>query len=354
MSDKHFYFYIKTLNKNWQIDKTIFISSNRDIIINRVICFKSGGAILSILKKNPLTQEDIDQLNMLLSDPQHNSLKKVVRKILGEEVDEKEVERQFQNLRKRISRQGYRVNPETKFYELKHEISKDNKNNKDNKKPKTEKQVVKTEQVKEEKKIVTTPKKARRTKKEIEAERIKAEYEENLKINPLGLYSRTGHEITDKLFHSSKDETIGTGVYLLPSVVKEFKAVEEVFSHVYNYKLVDAAIQLTYSNSHYLMDSNVFMDFMKLMNKDKLILKHEETRRKELLTEWEQRVANGENIEKPKFPPSKKQLNLKLSQTATKNLDSLCKDFSMFTKSEVINLCMFALSESAKTTFLKK
>lgn len=320
---------------------------------------------MNILKKNPLTQEDIDQLNTLLSNPHHNSLKKVVRKILGEEVDGKEVERQFQNLRKRISRQGYRVNPETKFYELKHELKK---NNKDNKKTKSEKQaveVVKTEPVKKEKKIVTTPKKPRRTKKEIEAERIKAEREENIKVNPLRLFSHTGHEITDKLFYSSKDKTTGTGVYLLPSVVEKFNAVEEVFNHVYNYKLIDASIQLTYSYKSYLMGSNVFMDFLNLLNEDKSSLKKEEARRNAEMVEYKQKVEEynrrkengemaGEEPKKPKFSPLKKQLNLKLSQTAISDLDSLCEDFSMFTKSEVINLCMFALSESAKTTFLKE
>ena len=130
-------------------------------------------------------------------------------------------------------------------------------------------------------------------------------------------------------------------------------------------KLVDAAIQLTHSYNCYLMESNVFMDFMKTLNKDKLTLKHEETRRKEImaeynrrLEEYKQRKENGEEVgeepKEPKFAPLKKQLNLKLSQTAISDLDTLCNQFSMFTKSEVINLCMFALSESAKTTFLKE
>lgn len=365
MSIKHFYFYIKTLNKNWQIDKTIFISKNHDIIRNKNNLLKSGGVMLDILQKETLTQKDINQLNKLLLNPQHNTLKKVVKKLMGEEVSATDVNNKHRELYAKIKDSGYKSNPDTKLYELNRDT---NKTNKVNNRTKTEKQTVKvaeTKSVKEETKEVetskvtttqseteTTNKKPRRTKKEIEMERAKAEFEESLKVNPLRLYSRTGHEITDKLFHSSKDETIGTGVYLLPSVVEEFNAVEEVFSHVYNYKLIDASIQLTYSNSHHLMGSNIFMDFMRLMNKDKLALKREEARRKDKMKEYEQRKANGEKVEKPKFQPLKKQLNLKLSQTATKNLDSLCEDFSMFTKSEVINLCMFALSESAKTTFL--
>ena len=102
------------------------------------------------------------------------------------------------------------------------------------------------------------------------------------------------------------------------------------------------------------MESNVFMNFLNLINEDKSSLKKEEARRKKELAEYQQKLDNGEEVEKPKFPPLKKQLNLKLSQTAIDNLENLCNDFSMFTKSEVINLCMFALSESAKTTFLKK
>lgn len=34
---KHFLFYTKTFNKNSKIDKTIFISSNRDIIMKTII-----------------------------------------------------------------------------------------------------------------------------------------------------------------------------------------------------------------------------------------------------------------------------------------------------------------------------
>ena len=363
MSTKHFYFYVKTLNKNWQIDKTIFITNNHDIIKSRSNLLKSGGVMLDILQKEVLTQKDIDQLNTLLSNPQCNTLKKVVKKLMGEEASATDVNNKHRELYAKIKDSGYKSNPDTKLYELNRDT---NKTNKENKKTKTEKQTVKvveTESVKDENKEVETPKvtttktetpskKTRRTKKEIEAERLKAEYEENIKINPLQLISSTGNEITDKLFYSSKDKTTGTGVYLLPSIVEEFKAVEEVFSHIYNYKLIDASIQLTYSERHYLMESNIFMDFMRLMNNDKLALKREEARRKGKMKEYEQRKANGEEVEKPKFQPLKKQLNLKLSQTAINNLDSLCEDFSMFKKSEVINLCMFALSESAKTTFL--
>ena len=309
---------------------------------------------MNLLEKETLTQKDIDQINTLLSDPKCDTLKKVVRKLMGNEASPKDVTDKYRELYAKIKDSGYKSNPTTKLYELNRDT---NKTNKDNKKQKSEKQtvkVVKTEQVKEEKKKVTTPKKARRTKKEIEEERRIAEFEESLKVNPLMLFSRTGNEITDKLFYSSKDKTTGTGVYLLPSVVKDFSLIEEAFNHVYNYKLIDAAIQLTCSYKSYIMESNVFMNFLNLINEDKSSLKKEEARRKKELAEYQQKLDNGEEVEKPKFPPLKKQLNLKLSQTAIDNLENLCNDFSMFTKSEVINLCMFALSESAKTTFLKK
>ena len=320
---------------------------------------------MNILEKEVLTQEDIDQLNTLLSDPKCDTLKKAVRKLMGKEASATEVTDKYRELYAKIKDSGYKSNPDTKLYELNRDTKKTNK---ENKKPKSEKQevkVAKNEPVKEEKKKVETPKvattktetpskKPRRTKKEIEEERTKAEFEENIKINPLRLISSTGNEITDKLFYSSKDKTTGTGVYLLPSVVKDFSLIEEAFNHVYNYKLIDAAIQLTCSYKSYIMESNVFMNFLNLINEDKSSLKKEEARRKKELAEYQQKLDNGEEVEKPKFPPLKKQLHLKLSQTAIANLENLCNDFSMFTKSEVINLCMFALSESAKTTFLKK
>lgn len=292
---------------------------------------------MTIFDAKKITQKDIDELNELLCQPEFNSLKKATRRILGDEVDEEEVERKFQNLRKKLNRLGFTKNNETNLYEPKSRNEKTKSENKENK----------TDEIK--------PKKPRRTKAEIKEEELKKKFEEEIKINPLLLYSKTGHEITDKLFYSSADECTGTGVYLLPSVVDGFKAVENAFSHIYNYRLVDAAIQLTYENRVYLMESSVFMDFMRILNKDKLELKKEEVRRKKILAEYEERKKRGEkNLKEPKFPPLKKQLNLKLSETAVKNLNDICKDFSMFNKSEVINLCMFTLSECAKTTFLKK
>lgn len=320
---------------------------------------------MAILDEKKLTQQDVDSINEVMKQAEYSTLKKAIAKLLGDNADKEMVEKKFQAIRKKLSR-----NSETNLYEFKNgksvkaQNSKPKQQTEEQQVQKAEEKVAKKEEVKKETSIVTS-KKPRKTKKEIEAERLKAEREENIKINPLRLFSRTGHEITDKLFYSSKDECAGTGVYLLPTIVKEFSAVEEAFNHIYNYRLVDAAIQLTHSYNCYLMESNVFMDFMKTLNKDKLTLKHEETRRKEImaeynrrLEEYKQRKENGEEVgeepKEPKFAPLKKQLNLKLSQTAISDLDTLCNQFSMFTKSEVINLCMFALSESAKTTFLKE
>lgn len=309
---------------------------------------------MAILDEKKLTQQDVDSINEVMKQAEYSTLKKAIAKLLGDNADKEVVEKKFQAIRKKLSR-----NSETNLYEFKNGKSAKAQNSKPKQqveKQQVEETVAKKEEIKKE-----TNKKPRKTKKEIEAERKQKEREENIKINPLRLFSPTGHEITDKLFYSSKDECAGTGVYLLPTIVKEFSAVEEAFNHIYNYRLVDAAIQLTHSYNCYLMESNVFMDFMKTLNKDKLTLKHEETRRKEVmaeynqqLEEYKQRKENGEEPKEPKFSPLKKQLNLKLSQTAISDLNILCDKFSMFTKSEVINLCMFALSESAKTTFLKE
>lgn len=296
---------------------------------------------MTIFDVKKITQKDVDELNELLRQPEFNTLRKATRRILGDEVDEKEVERKFQNLRKKLNKLGFTKNNETNLYEPKSQ----------NNDIKSENEEVKNDKIK--------PKKSRRTKAQIKEEQLKKEFEEMKKNNPLLLSSKTGHEITDKLFYSSADKCVGTGVYLLPTVVDEFKAVENTFSHIYNYRLVDAAIQLTYENRVYLMESSVFMDFMRILNKDKLELKKEEARRKKILAEYEEECKkNGKEDEddenkKPKFPPLKKQLNLKLSKTAIENLNDICKDFSMFNKSEVINLCMFTLSECAKITFLK-
>lgn len=309
---------------------------------------------MTIFDVKRITQKDVDELNELLVQPDFDTLKKAARKILGDEVSAAEVRRKSDNLRKRLNNLNYYYNKETKIYEYLGDKKEENTKwisvNPESEKTKNENKKNKIDEIKN--------KKPRRTKAQIQEEELKKKFEEEIKINPLMLYSKTGHEITDKLFYSSADECTGTGVYLLPTIVDGFKAVEDTFSHIYNYRLVDAAIQLTHEKRAYLMESSVFMDFMRILNKDKLDLKKEEARRKKILAEYEEskkrdKKDKDDENKKPKFPPLKKQLNLKLSETAVKNLNDICKDFSMFNKSEVINLCMFTLSECAKITFLK-
>ena len=134
---------------------------------------------MAILDEKKLTQQDVDSINEVMKQAEYSTLKKLSR------------------------------NSETNLYEFKNgksvkaQNSKPKQQTEEQQVQKAEEKVAKKEEVKKETSVVTS-KKPRKTKKEIEAERLKAEREENIKINPLRLFSRTGHEITDKLFYSSR------------------------------------------------------------------------------------------------------------------------------------------------------
>ena len=118
---------------------------------------------MTIFDKKELTQTDVNELNKLLCQADFNTLRKATRKILGDEVDEKDVERKFKNLRKKLNKFGYTKNSDTNLYEnkkveIKSEINEDKNEEKKNKK-------------------------SRRTKAEIKNEQFKKEFEEKMKVN---------------------------------------------------------------------------------------------------------------------------------------------------------------------------
>lgn len=261
---------------------------------------------MTIFDKKEITKKDVDELNKLLIQDEFNTLRKATRKILGDEVDEKDVERKFQSLRKKLNKFGYTKNPETNLYEHKNE-----------------KNEIKNE-IKELKIEETKNKKTRRTKAEIKNEQLKKEFEEKIKINPLCFFSSTGTEIYETLIRTQNEDIKWTGAYLIEEVTEVFKVVECGCQVIDTYKLIDASIQLTYRNRINLKNHDFNHDFYDLLAQNKL---------------------NGGR---------KKQLNLELSKTASKNLDDmLAADFAMFNKSQLINYCMFVVAKSAQNSCFK-
>lgn len=259
---------------------------------------------MTIFDKKELTQTDVNELNKLLCQADFNTLRKATRKILGDEVDERDVERKFKNLRKKLNKFGYTKNSDTNLYEnkkveIKSEINEDKNEEKKNKK-------------------------SRRTKAEIKNEQFKKEFEEKMKVNPLCFFSSTGTEIYETLIHTQNNEINWVGAYIMNEVAEEFKTMECGCQLIDTYKLIDASIQLTYRNRINLKNHNFNHDFYELIAKNKL---------------------NGSK---------KKQLNLELSDTAVKCLKiMLAGDFAMFNKSQLINYCMFVAAKSAENSCFK-
>lgn len=287
--------------------KLYLISGYRGII-NSTVHIQNGGAVMMIFDKKVITQEDVDELNKLLSQPEFDTLRKATRKILGDEVDEKELERKFQSLRKKLNRCGYKKNSETNLYESNSQEKNINTENDENKNKNKEIKI----------------KKPRRTKSQIKEEELKKEFEGKVKVNPILFYSKTGTEIYETLIKTQNEDIKWTGAYLVEEVTEVFKVVECGCQVIDTYKLIDASIQLAYLNRLNLKNHDFNHDFYDLLAQNKL---------------------NG---------GKKKQLNLELSDTAVKCLDSMLSGyFAMFNKSQLINYCMFVTAKSAKNSCFK-
>lgn len=258
---------------------------------------------MTIFDKKVIKQEDVAELNELLRQPEFNTLRKATRKILGDELDEQTVERKFQNLRKKLNRCGYVKNDKTNIYELK------------------SKKVVINMRQKEVKDKELKSKKPRRTKAQIEEENRKKEFEEKVKVNPILFSSDTGTEFYETLIKTQNNDIKWTGAYLINEVTKVFEVVECGCQVINTYRLIDASIQLVYQNKDNLKNHDFNHDFYDLLAQNKL--------------------NSGQ----------KKQLNLELSDKAADYLDKMLKgDFAMFTKSQLINYCMFITAKSAQNS----
>lgn len=282
--------------------------------------------------KDDITQNDIDELNKLLCQVEFNTLRKAARKILGDEPTEREVESKFDSLRKKLNKAGYKQNKETRIYE---KISE----------PKVVKSQVNSNKKLEEieknidDKILykldnngsnlsaesSNKKRGRRSKEEINSANKIKQKKEMIKINPLQLSDVLGGtEIYQRLYETQNDEIIWTGAYIMTDVAETFKVVECGCSFIDTYKLIDAAIQLTALYADNLKRHEFVHEFNLLLGASKLNSK------------------------------KKKQLNLEMSATALKRLDSLrTGEFAIYNKSELINFCMFILAKSAKNSCFK-
>ena len=69
---------------------------------------------MAILDEKKLTQQDVDSINEVMKQAEYSTLKKAIAKLLGDNADKEMVEKKFQAIRKKLSR-----NSETNLYEFK-------------------------------------------------------------------------------------------------------------------------------------------------------------------------------------------------------------------------------------------
>lgn len=153
---------------------------------------------------------------------------------------------------------------------------------------------------------------------------IKRMDDDTFSKNVLGLNS--GVEIMETLFYADceRESRRGTGLYLMQEVVEDFKKIENKFYYIPSYALTDVAIMLTANKCTEVEESKIFSEFKEMLKREK-----------------------RDNIKR-------KQVNIKLNPEAVRLIDEIVYHFHFLNRSEVVNLCMYSLSQSAKDSFLKK
>ena len=153
---------------------------------------------------------------------------------------------------------------------------------------------------------------------------IDSEQEETISRNLLGLDS--GMEIMETLYFNDceRESRRGTGLYLMQEIADDFKKIENKFYYIPSYALVEAAVILTSKNCEAVEESKIYSEFKAMVRREK----HENIKRK--------------------------QVNIRLNPNASKAIEEIAYHFQFLNKSEIVNLCMYTLSQSAKDSFLKK
>ena len=147
---------------------------------------------------------------------------------------------------------------------------------------------------------------------------------ESFSKNVLNL--NTGIEIMETLFFSDceKESRKGTGLYLMQDVVADFEKIENKFYYIPTYALIDAAIMLTSKKCEEVEESKIYNEFKEMLRKER-----------------------KENIKR-------KQVSIRLNPESIKAIDDIVYHFHFLNRSDIVNLCMYTLSQSAKDSFLKK
>ena len=339
---------------------------------------------MNLLEAKEITQTEIDYINELTIKGM--KVKEIVERELGKGATAVEVEGVFQAFNALLKQSNYTLNREKNIYELKKRANK--KSSK-----KTDEDGSKKEEVSKIKSPSVQKKSNEKTENfelknepENEAETVdcnevqessnddnekdnkKRARQKPTKSNPLAIASPL--DIAEIVCESAgkKEDRVGTGVYVMQPIADDFAILENELYYLPGYALVDVALIMASQNMDILEKSKVFKRFTEIVREDKVAAKKarnkEDEENKNKQSENNRQDENENNDENNQQGGSnnkgnenkknrKKQTNIKLCKESTEAINKLSHHFAFLNKSEIINLSMYALSQSAQDSFMK-
>lgn len=303
---------------------------------------------MKLLDVTKIGEKEIEYINQLTVKGM--SQKDIVKYELGDGATPVEIEGHFKTFRSRMKRSDYSYNPDKKIYEFKEKPKKKSDKKTKEMEPKNDgEKREEVEQVKtplvvknsNEKGENLEPKTECKNETELfvsneiepvveeesnEDNKKRGQYRKSSKSNPLAIISSVDIAILVCDCAGKKEDRIGTGVYVMQPIAEDFAKLEEALYYLHGYTLVDVALISASQHMKALEKSAVFERFTDIVRKQK---------------------AEGKGIRK-------KQTNVKLCKKSIEAIDELSRHFAFLNKSEIVNLCMYALSQSAQASFIKK
>ena len=341
---------------------------------------------MKLLEVKEITQKEIDYINELTK--QGMSQGAIAKYMVGEDATEQEF-REARNKFKRLMRKSpYRLNEKTNQYELRPDLVKE-KNDKNEIKlgemkevevgifdkksnEKTENSELKSEPKNEKEAVdldeVQAPDVQQEPNEDNDEDNKKRARRKPTKSNPLGIASPL--DIAEIVCKSAgkKEDRVGTGVYVISKIADDFAILENELYYLPGYTLIDVALIIASHNMGILEKSKVFKRFTEIVREDKVAAKKsrnkedEENKNKQSENNRQDENENNDknnqqggnkNKGNENKKKRKKQTNIKLCKESTEAINKLSHHFAFLNKSEIINLSMYALSQSAQDSFMK-
>lgn len=293
---------------------------------------------MKLLDVTKIGEKEIEYINQLTVKGM--SQKDIVKYELGDGATPVEIEGHFKTFRSRMKRSDYSYNPDKKIYEFKEkskkksdkkigeveQVKKTSVQKKSNEKVENLERKNETEiELTETKEVEMSPVQQEPNESDENKNKKRGQYRKSNKSNPLAIVSPVDINILISSYAGKKEDRVATGVYVMQPIADDFAILENELYYLPSYALIDVALISASCHMNALEKSNVFGRFTDIVRKQKS----------------ESKGAR------------KKQTNVKLCEESIKAIDELSRHFAFLNKSEIINLCMYALSQSSQASFIK-